>query len=438
MLKRREVEKSCIPLQSRRLDISKEVCSKNHSTPVQRALRRTRERGTIETANLRGKVTSTHGAERIEAQMVSAQSLFERRAGGRRRAVRKQKIAYPFLLLLVIFALRFFLRLRTTSQTESLTREAAVATQLLSACRIQLELSTSCARVLHGKREHRAGLGHQVSELVFFTRLSQLYGATLRLEPFGPYRSDHKSSHAFINSFLGLDVILRKLQASEGHLSTRALNATHSMECGVMFQGNFLECPGGNCFKSPIMHNAFNVVSPCFQALSKRYGNWENRNPYERYTFNVLWHVRVGDSMPHGPDDDFFRNVFDGLQPLLLSIPNVHHYICGEWNNVEHEIRLSFHSHFHEFLGSDNTHFLTLSLVDSLTYMMHSNMLIGSGSSLSAIVPLFSDKPLYVNVKPKHGWNFLAEHFGEAVQVSEEGRVLTPMWEIEHLIGARV
>ena len=70
-------------------------------------------------------------------------------------------------------------------------------------CGLSLKINTSCPRVLHATREARAGLGHQLSELVFFAQLSKYYGATLVLEPFSAQPSSHGSSHLFVNSFLG-------------------------------------------------------------------------------------------------------------------------------------------------------------------------------------------------------------------------------------------
>jgi len=371
--------------------------------------------------------------------MRSAHVLAGKRTGDPRRGRKNQKLVRALLLLTIVFESKTLLQSLTTRWTVGSLQvaETVEVVNLPATCGINLKVNRSCTRVLHGVRESKAGLGHQISELVFFALLGKLYGAALRLEPFTNTPSDHKSSHGFANSFLGLNVIFKSLETHKG-LRINRLDDIENTDCGVVFEGSFRECPGGNCFKTPLMHDAFASFAPCFRLLSKRHGSWKKYDPYRKSTFNVFWHVRVGDRMPYGPRDDYFRNIYAGLETVLSSIPNVHHHICGEWNRIDRRMRDSFKLHFLRFLGVEKTHFIALSLKDSLAYMLHSDMLIGSGSSLSAIVPLFSEKPLYLNVKPKHGWNFFAEHFEEAIQVTDQGVILTPTWELQRLLVSRI
>lgn len=62
--------------------------------------------------------------------------------------------------------------------------------------------------------------------------------------------------------------------------------------------------------------------------------------------------------------------------------------------------------------------------------MMHSDILVGSGSTLPMIAALFSDKTLYVNVKPKTGWNFLNDFISDGLSTSGDGTVMNHIFEI--------
>lgn len=301
-------------------------------------------------------------------------------------------------------------------------------------CGLSLKVNMSCPRVLHAVREVRAGLGHQLSELVFFAQLSKYYGATLVIEPFSSKLSSHGSSHLFVNSFLGLQNILSDLDVRSLKLNSTLLSDVSNEECGVLFEGGFRDCPGADCFQTPLMRSVFANFAPCLRYLSTRDGTWRDNNPYKDHTFNVVWHVRVGDRVPHDIHDVYFQNIYAGMRSIFDLAPVVHHYVLGDWFSTGAHKRQAFKSKFTELLGSDNVHFPRLSLKETLTYMLHASVLIGSGSSLSAIVPLFSDKPMYLNVKPKHGWNFLAEDAFDGVQVTGDGHVVTPTWEMRSIM----
>ena len=206
------------------------------------------------------------------------------------------------------------------------------------------------------------------------------------------------------------------------------------MECGVLFEGGFRDCPGADCFQTPLMRSVFANFAPCLRHLSTRDGTWRDDNPYKDHTFNVVWHVRVGDRVPRDIHDMYFQNIYKGMSSIFDLVPVVNHYVIGDWFSTSAHQHRAFKSKFTELLGGDNVHFPRLSLKRALAYMLHASVLIGSGSSLSAIVPLFSDKPMYLNVKPKHGWNFLAEDAFDGVQVTGDGHVVTPVWEIKGIM----
>ena len=305
-------------------------------------------------------------------------------------------------------------------------------------CGASLRIHPACVRVLQGKRRERAGLGHQISEMVFFIHLSALHGAAYAIKPFARKLSDHKASHEFVNGLLGLHSLFTDNEFNE--LEVDSMANVRTDECGVLLEGGYLDCPGGDCFKSPVMMGAFRKYTPCLQRLSQLHGTWPTLNPFSpaHQILNVAWHVRVGDRSPHLSDDDFFKNLFETLHHHTASVgKQCHHYVLGEWTRVDNKLRDEYTAMFKGFLRGQRLRVLDLDLKKTLLYMLHADLLVGSGSSLSEIVPLFSRKPLYVNVQPKHGWNFLAELQEDALHANSSGFIVTPVTQFRKLLEAK-
>ena len=308
----------------------------------------------------------------------------------------------------------------------------------LQDCGASLRVNPACIRVLRGRRTERAGLGHQLSEMVFFIHMSALHAATFAAEPFRRARSDHGTSYEFVNKMLGLNSLFSGQDFSG--LRVESMSNVEMDLCGVTLDGGYLDCPGGDCFSSPVMMGAFRRYTPCLQVLSHSRGTWPAFNPYSPSlkTLNVVWHVRVGDRAPHSPDDEFFKNLFQTLYLYTKSTgKDCQHHLIGEWGKAGRGVKERYRVLFQEFLHGQRLRILDLDVKNSLLYMLHSDLLIGSGSSLSDIVPLFSHKPLYVNVQPKHGWNFLAEIQDNALIANSSGFIVTPISHFKSLMEAK-
>ena len=79
--------------------------------------------------------------------------------------------------------------------------------------------------------------------------------------------------------------------------------------------------------------------------------------------------------------------------------------------------------------------FLELEVEDTMLHFMHSDILIGSGSSLPVVAALFSDVTLYVNVMPKTGWNYFCEFIFDGLIADENGIVLNHVLEIQQKVN---
>ena len=368
--------------------------------------------------------------------------------GGDPPSRRGKYTIYSWYACLVLFLFTSALRIFRTDPQHGLVQELIPRREAfegvmresdpLQDCGASLRINPACVRVLRGKREERAGLGHQLSEMVFYIHLSALHGGTYAIEPFKRLVSDHKVSHDFINGMLGLHDIFTVHEFTE--LRVESMSNVTTDSCGVVLEGDYHDCPGGNCFESPVMMGAFRKYTPCLQRLSYRRGSWPASNPFppSLQVLNVVWHVRVGDRVPHLPDDEFFRNLFKTLYKHTDSVgKRCHHYVLGEWNKINHTLKSKYVSMFEGFSRGQRFRVLQLSLKDTLLHMLHADVLIGSGSSLSEIVPLFSWKPLYVNVQPKHGWNFLAEMQDDALNTNSSGFIVTPVAQFRKLLEAK-
>ena len=80
---------------------------------------------------------------------------------------------------------------------------------------------------------------------------------------------------------------------------------------------------------------------------------------------------------------------------------------------------------------------LSADVEETFLYMMHADILVGSGSELPITAALFSSRTLYFNVEPKHGWNYLAEYVPGAV-VSTSGELLTSLYRVRRHLSRRI
>ena len=350
---------------------------------------------------------------------------------------------FPVVLTLCVLFCNSVARQRAleVGLSSKITRHSLEAQRLvepLLECGARTVWDLNCVRILEGKQSTEAGLGHQLSELVFFAKLSQLHGAALRFSPFTAAISNHFAEYAFVNDLLGL----RRL-TSNTHVDTTLLRevrfneSASEEECGVLYTGDYRSCPGGNCFEAVTMARAFEQFAPCLRVESYRTGSWWMHNPYREHTFAVVWHVRVGDITPHLATDPFFSNILKGIEGSLKHVPNTHHFVVGNWAVAHAETLKGFKSMFKRLFVNHTYDLLDLDIRSTLLHLLHADVLIGTGSSLTSTIPLFSGKPLVFNVKPKHGWNHLAEYYSDGIDVSPDGHILTPKYLLASLLKAR-
>jgi len=301
-----------------------------------------------------------------------------------------------------------------------------------SFCPIE-HVDSSCVRVVFLSRTYNSGLGHQLLELLFGLHTSISLNAAFKFDGFSERKSAHGTNYMFATRMLGLERFMLNEDYDTDHLYVVPLNNTSDRTCGVVIRGNYKECPGGSCFMSPFTNLLSTRYLRCLRTQASRLGTWKIRNPFANSdTFNIVWHVRVGDIELHPPESGFNANLHKSLSPFLADISNVKFLFVGQWSLCSSERLASYKKSLSSF-ATDAT-FFESEIEDTMLYLMHSDILIGSGSSLPLVAALFSDTALYVNVKPKTGWNYFCEFIPDGLITDDNGHILNHVLEIQQKV----
>ena len=297
---------------------------------------------------------------------------------------------------------------------------------------------SNCVRIMDTMRTHQAGLGHQIAELVFSLELSEQSGSALNFKHFDRTRSNHETDgYAFVEELFGLRAFA-ELSFNRKRLSTVSLADVSSLGCDVFIKGDYESCPGGNCFYSYSTAFAFSRFSPCLRSIGLVYGSWVHRSPFEDVEyFNVVWHVRVGDVALHPPGDTFYEHVLEGLSPVLTDFKRVKIFFLAEWTLLKDGEMGNYTRFLSQLAFNFEVDFVEPQISSALLFMMHADILVGSGSSLPLAAALFSTHATYVNVMPKHGWHHHAEYLSDGITVTESGEVLTHVFTMRKRFAAK-
>ncbi len=316
-------------------------------------------------------------------------------------------------------------------------REKARHRNVLEQCGLsvdKLAQHTQCMRVFEPTRSSKSGLGHQLTELVFFLELSRRFGAVPKIQPFAEHATKHGESISFLNDLLGLNAFMfENKDLPTAHLKRTPPTNTVAA-CSTVISGGYRDCPlQTNCFKSPAVSLSFPRFAPCLRSLAEEHGTWMEQRP-NRFTsthvLHVVWHIRVGDIEPREPTNKYYGNVQRGLRNVFSCAKSQGHYVISNWDAMEQQKRRDYEKIFR---GMQNVEFLSLSLKDTFLHFLHADFLIGGGSSLPRVAALFSRKPIYLNVAPYTGWSYLAEYITDGFDTSADGSISTTnvqMWDL--------
>lgn len=312
----------------------------------------------------------------------------------------------------------------------NLTKSDCANSDYLRICGAITTINMSCPRILYPHRTHAAGIGHQLSEYIFFLELSKLYNAAIVVDEFQDIISNHGQSFVFLNKLMGFTPInslykklipkFREVQSSE---------FSDVSQCSVVLRPSYGNCPG-DCFFDVKTRYAFDHFSPCIRYQSLKYGNWNMRNPFVRKydNLNIVWHVRIGDLTLHKPGDSFYSIVLENIKPILKKFTNYTHYIIGGGGKTSDCSRIpdEYEFFFRNILGN-NTIFGCYTVEESMLHMLHSNVIIGSGSSFPVIGSLLSSKPMFLNHVQKHGFHHAQDYLSDGIWLDIDGSIRFPV-----------
>lgn len=316
--------------------------------------------------------------------------------------------------------------------------QANFATSKSDVCGVRMNVNPDCVRLFRPVRSFSSGLGHQVGELIFFLALSTKFSAVPIIDTFTDRKNSHNESLVGVTDLLGINSLMGTRYPGIERLHKVRSTANHSLQCNVLIEGGYKECPGfktsdNDCFKSQLVALSFSRFAPCLRRMSEKEGSWSQRRPqlFADNSFNVVWHIRLGDREDHGPESKYFENLRRGLTPLFRAAKIVRHFIIADW---EHTDLATKQQYVNSFKQAGEVIALSLSMEESLVHFMHADMLIGGGSSFPRLAALFSANVLYVNAKPFVGWQFLAEFLDDGICVDSEGNLVHPFVDILRLI----
>lgn len=142
-------------------------------------------------------------------------------------------------------------------------------------------------------------------------------------------------------------------------------------------------------------------------------------------------HIRAGDYVTHKANDEFFvtvlrnvRNITEGYRVELYVIGGV----AGS-NRAPYEfvraVKAAAAAAWADVGARERPKVFVpkLPATDALRYMIQSDVLIGSGSSLPAVAALLSGKTLFLNHVPKDGFVGV-ELMGDHVDLDKTGHLL--------------
>jgi len=193
-----------------------------------------------------------------------------------------------------------------------------------------MDVASRRKKCLWGRLDADAGLGHQMTEMLFYAQLAHIYMLPHVFEPFSSAKSVHSSSYDWAVDFFGLEHTFQSLgskiaksvsmtdepmDSCAHYLRPCSTQCDDSMTRSIDFFSEF----SSNCFKSPLMHKLFANFAPCFRQSSLCYGNWTAQAkfvPYDPSVINIAWHIRVGDENHYNSSSVYFRQVLCFISPV--------------------------------------------------------------------------------------------------------------------------
>jgi hypothetical protein len=206
-------------------------------------------------------------------------------------------------------------------------------------------------------------------------------------------------------------------------------------ECNTLTVVMEKQCEGksgkvGYCFEG--LESVSGAYESVKWILRHKYASSPYRPPFfllTNETYNVVWHLRVGDVNLHAGEREYFFTIWDqvyrAIAPLGLPVRN---FIFSK--NVRGQPPSGY-----EFLQElPNVTFVRQIAVDlTLYHMINADMLIGTGSSLPIIAQTVSWKVVALHAIPKEGMHGIYE-VEDVFKLDEQGRVREGLAKLQSFV----
>ena len=382
---------------------------------------------------------------------------------------------------------------------------------------VRQNLTNACplGHMLYAQRSVRDGLGHQIAEIMFGLEAAQRLARTFVWEPFlSASKTYHLEQYDEFSSILGLNGLFDALavprweQVRQGAgVEWREIKYTVGEDAaryGAHGDGSARNCSVGYLVKGyhhctregyPAVVNNRRAFVPlnCFQArtsallqekyktcfrtaakemgtlfeISQKGGHKNERSPRlapfleslrTEDAVTVVWHIRVGDLIPHRPNDPHFARVARAIRNMTLyadPAPQVNFFLIGggsaayvltEGHSSRKKQRVNVNDpHYtidmfeegvrlaaQEAWGSNSTSLFSvrslsqLPIVESFLALANADVVVGSGSALVHAAALFSDRALFFShIKATVGGDPLGVFLmADSIDLEASGRVV--------------
>lgn len=148
--------------------------------------------------------------------------------------------------------------------------------------------------------------------------------------------------------------------------------------------------------------------------------------------YNIAWHIRSGDIHLHQDDRLFFLNICDTIKRALdlIQITGSHYIFC---EHCEHGAPKGY-----EFLANvgDFTFVGGQTLVETLHNFVNADLVVETGSSMTAVVHAITGDPVFVSSCPKEGCHVQTYDIDTLVKFDDQtGRFSMSHRELASLIA---
>jgi hypothetical protein len=298
------------------------------------------------------------------------------------------------------------------------------------------------------------GAGHIFSDIVLGMELATRTNATFVLEDMDdPARPvGRHGTYPGLLAFLNLDGTEMRVRDVQALYAPRVVNAswhnaTRVIGCNILIRVLDTSCDvpasstrladtGLDDSCHTVLGDLYNKYKHVFRAkymanvaLHRRaYGRL-----FSRASVNVAWHIRTGDIKLHQGDAEYFGNTRAALDAAAhaVGMPSAH-YVFAE-RDLRGQPGYGFLARL------DNVTFVgNATLLETIHHMAHADVVVETGSSMTAIAHTIAEGPLFVYGCAKEGCDVRIYDVDGLFKVDARGRLLASDAELWSALQVRM